>query len=340
MTPIRTSRGVRAVAGGGLVALAVLLAAGCGGSSSSPSSSGTPSSSTSSSGGALEKTSLTVGALAIADDAPLYLAIKEGYFKQEGLTVTAVPVAQSTEAVPDMLRGTVDIIAGANYVSFFQAESKGVVSFKVLVDATHCLANTFEVMTLPGSGVTGPAQLAGKTVAVNLTNNVQTLTLDTVLKADKVSASSVHYVVVPFPDMLAALKAHRVDAVSVIEPYITAGKDTLGAVPVVSQCSGPTAGFPLSGYFATLAWTQKYPNTAHAFQRAMAKAQALADSDPAAVREILPTYTKITPKAAAALSLNTYPATVTAAQLQPVETLMLSSGMLKSPLQVSSLIMP
>jgi NitT/TauT family transport system substrate-binding protein len=337
MTPNRTTRGVKAVAGGGLVALAALLAAGCGGSSS-PSS--TSSSSTSSSGGALEKTNLTVGALAIADDAPLYLAIKDGYFKQEGLTVTAVPVAQSTEAIPDMLRGTVDVIAGANYVSFFQAESKGLVSFKVLVDATHCLGNTFEVMTLPGSGITGPGQLAGKTVAVNLTNNVQTLTLDTVLKADKINPSSVHYVVVPFPDMLAALKAHRVDAVSVIEPYITAGKDTLGALPVASQCSGPTAGFPLSGYFATLAWTQRYPNTARAFQRAMEKAQALADSDPAAVRDILPTYTKITPKAAAALSLNTYPSTLAVAQLQPVETLMLSAGMLKSPLQVSSLIMP
>jgi NitT/TauT family transport system substrate-binding protein len=335
-TPAPANRRLKAVAGGALAAVTMLLATACGSSASSP---GSPSS-TSSSAGALEKTSLTVGALAIADDAPLYLAIKDGYFKQEGLTVTAVPVAQSTEAIPDMLRGSVDIIAGANYVSFFQAESKGVLRFKVLVDATHCLPDTFEVMTLPGSGITGPAQLAGKTVAVNLTNNVQTLTLDTVLKADRINPATVHYVVVPFPDMLAALKAHRVDAVSVIEPYITAGRQTLGAVPVVSQCNGPTSDFPLSGYFATQAWTQKYPNTARAFQRAMEKAQELADDDPAAVRAILPTYTKITAKAAAALNLNIYPFTLQAVQLQPVETLMLSAGMLKSPLQVSSLIMP
>jgi len=292
-----------------------------------------------SSAGTLEKTSLTVGALAVADDAPLYLAIKEGYFRQEGLTVTAVPVAQSTEAIPDMLRGSVDVVTG-NYVSFFEAEAKGVVSFKVLVDATHCVPNTFGVMTLPSSGIRHPAQLAGKTVAVNLTGNVQTLTLDTVLKADRINPSAVRYVVVPFPDMLAALKAHRVDAVSVIEPYITAGKATLGTVGVVSQCAGPTAGFPLSGYFATTSWTQRYARTARAFQAAMAKAQALADSDPAAVRAILPTYTKITPKAAAVLRLNTYPPALTAAQLQPVADLMFSAGMLKSPLPASSLIMP
>jgi NitT/TauT family transport system substrate-binding protein len=314
-----------------LVSLTVIAACG---------SSGTGSHSGSSSSGGLEKTHLTVGALAVADDAPLYLAIKDGFFKQAGLTVTAVPVAQSTEAIPDMLRGSVDVIAGANYVSFFQAEAKGVVSFKVLADATHCTAGTFEVMALPGSGITTPASLAGKTVATNLTGNVQTLTLGAVLKADGTNPSSVHYVVVPFPDMVAALKAHRVDAISTIEPYITASQQQLGAVPVVSQCTGPAASFPMSGYFSTASWAQQNPNTAKAFIRALDKAQALADSDPSAVRAILPTYTQITSKTADALKLNTYPAALSAAPLQQVSSLMLSGGLLSKPLSVTPLLFP
>src|SRR5205807_9877047 len=64
--------------------------------------------------------SLTVGALPIVDDAPLFLAIKNGYFKQQGLTVTTEIIPQSTLAVPDMLHGTVDIIGTGNYVSFFE----------------------------------------------------------------------------------------------------------------------------------------------------------------------------------------------------------------------------
>lgn len=316
----------------GASALAALAIAGCGGSGSSAGSSG--------SGSGLEKTHLNVGALAVADDAPLYVAIKEGYFKQVGLTVTPVPVAQSTQAIPDMLRGSVDIIAGANYVSFFQAEAKGVVSFKVLADATHCQPSTFNVMTLPGSGIKTAANLAGKTVAVNLTNNVQTLTLDAVLKKDGVNSSSVRYVEVPFPDMVAALKAHRVDAISAIEPYITASSQQLGAVPVVSQCTGPTAGFPLSGYFATASWAQQNPNTAKAFQKALDKAQALADSNPAVVRQILPTYTKVTAATANVLKLNTYPATLSDSAMQQVGSLMLTGGMLSKPLSVSSLVFP
>jgi NitT/TauT family transport system substrate-binding protein len=328
------ARSFKAVAAGALSALAVAAIAGCGSSGGATGSSG------SSGSGGLEKTHLTVGALAVADDAPLYIAIKNGYFKQAGLTVTAVPVAQSTQAIPDMLRGSVDVIAAANYVSFFQAEAKGVLSFKVLADATHCQASTFSVMALPGSGIKGPAGLAGRTVAVNLTSNVQTLTLNAVLKKDGVSPSSVHYVQVPFPDMVAALKAHRVDAISAIEPYITGSEQQDGAVPVLSQCAGPTAGFPLSGYFAMSSWAQQNPHTAKAFAKALDQAQALADSDPSAVRQILPTYTKVTPKAAAALNLNTYPAALSPAAMQQVVTLMQSGGLLSKPLPVSSLIAP
>lgn len=326
------ARRFKALAVTALSVLAASAVAACGSTAHSSGSGG--------GSGGLEKTHLTVGALAVADDAPLYIAIKDGFFKQAGLDVKAVPVAQSTQAIPDMLRGSVDVIAGANYVSFFQAESKGVVKFTVLADGTHCQSGTFQVMALPGSGIKSPADLAGKKVAVNLTSNVQTLTLNTVLKKDGVSPSSVQYVEVPFPDMVAALKAHRVDAISAIEPYITGSEQQDGAKSVVSQCAGPTAGFPLSGYFATSTWAQRYPNTAKAFSKALDKAQALADRQPSAVRAILPTYTKVTPAEAKVLKLNTYPPTVSAAAMNQVASLMLSGGLLSKKLDVSSMMSP
>ena len=73
----------------------------------------------------LETTHVVVGALPVVDTAGLYLALKNGYFKQAGLDVTVNPIQQSTAALPDMLHGTVDIVAGANYVSWFQAQAKG-----------------------------------------------------------------------------------------------------------------------------------------------------------------------------------------------------------------------
>jgi NitT/TauT family transport system substrate-binding protein len=308
--------------------LTALLLAACGGGSTAASGSGS----------GPEKTHLTVGVLPIIDDAPLFLAIKRGYFKQQGLTVTPQIITQSTLALPDMLHGTVDIIGGGNYVSYFEGQAQGTFSIRVLTAATACQPSSFAVLALPGSGITGPAGLAGKTIAVNLTNNIQTLMTGAILKADGVSPASVKYVAIPFPDMATALKAHRVDAISVVEPFLTGATRSLGAKVVMSECAGPTANFPLSGYFATTAWTKQYPKTARAFQRAMAKAQALAASDPAAVKQILPSYTKITAQAAQAISLNSFPTTTDAAQLQRVADLMLSGGLLKSRLAVQPLI--
>jgi NitT/TauT family transport system substrate-binding protein len=264
------------------IGLTVLsAAAACGGCA-------TPATGGSSSGG-LEKTHLIVGALPVVDDAPLFLAIKNSYFKQQGLTVTPKIIPQSTLAIPDMLHGTVDIVGTGNYVSFFEGQAQGTFSIKVLTAGAACKQNSFSILAMPSSGIKSPAGLAGKTIAVNLTNNIQTLMTSAALKADGVNPASVSYVVVPFPNMAAALKAGRVDAISAVEPFLTGAEQSIGAVPVMSECSGSLVHFPLSGYFATAAWAAKYPHTAHAFQTAMAKAQAFAEANPAAVQQILPT---------------------------------------------------
>lgn len=286
----------------------------------------------------LEKTHLTVAALPIVDDAPLFLAIKKGYFKQEGLTVTPKVITQSTLALPDLLHGSVDIVGGGNYVSYMEGQASGTFSLKILVAGTECKPASFGVLALPSSGITSPAKLAGKTIAVNLTNNIQTLTADAALKADGVNPASVKYVVVPFPDMAAALKAGRVSAISVVEPFLSGAEQALGAKLVLSQCSGSLASFPLSGYFATESWTQRFPHTAAAFQRAMEKAQAYAEANPDAVRQVLPTYTKVTAAAAQHLVLNSFPATMSATELQRVADLMHTGGVLQSPFNVQPML--
>jgi NitT/TauT family transport system substrate-binding protein len=268
----------------------------------------------------------------------VYLANKLGYFKQEGLTVTIAPVTQSPQAIPDMLHGTVAIISGANYVSFFEAQAKGTVSFKVLAEGVECNADTFGVAVLPSSGITKPADLAGKTIAVNVLSNIQTLTLNAVLKADGVNPASVHYVVVPFPNMIAALKTGQVSAISAVQPFLTGAEATDGATQVVSSCDGPVAHMPMSGYFATQAWAQQNPNTARAFQTALLKAQAYANANPAAVKAILPSYIKITPQAASKVTLGTYPSTLDPAELQQVLTLMKSGGLPTTGLTASALL--
>jgi NitT/TauT family transport system substrate-binding protein len=288
----------------------------------------------------LEKTSIVVGSLPVVDTAGLWLAQQNGYFKQAGLNVKITPVAQSTQAIPDMKNGSIDIVAGANYVSFFQAAEVQHLPLKLLVDGEACNNDTFEVLALPSSGITTPAGLAHKTIAVNVKNNIQTMLTNTALETAGVNPSSVKYVKVAFPQMGKELAAGKVDAISVVEPFITENELIDGAQPVMSTCTGPTSGFPISGYFALASFAQKYPNTARAFQAAMERGQALADSNRADVEEILPTYIKgLTANQAAVVNLGQYPTSLDKTHLQRVADAMANAG-LSPAFKVSSLVFP
>lgn len=303
-----------------LTAAAALAVAACGSSApaASPGTSKGP-----------ELTHLTVGTLAITDAAPLFIAVEKGYFKRQGLTVTTKIVAQSTAALPDLIAGRIDVIGSGNYVSFLQAEAKGAARIRILAAASQCVGNTQNVLAMPSSKITSPADLAGKTIAVNLPGNIQTLTINAVLRARGINPAGVTYVEIPFPAMISALTAGRVDAISEVEPFITSAEQA-GARSVLAQCQGSTANIPLSGYYATQAWVQKYPRTALAFQRAIEQAQATADADPALVRQVIPTYTTITSATAARISLPYYPPALNAAQLNRVVSLMRSAGQVSS----------
>jgi NitT/TauT family transport system substrate-binding protein len=313
-------------------ALAVLTVA-CG---SSGSSSSGGSASAQATGSSTATTNIVVGSLPIIDTAGLQVALKEGFFKQAGLNVTVESVTQSTAAIPDLLHGSIDVIGGGNYVSFFEAQANGTFPVEILAPADDCTADTYGVVAMPSSGITKPADLAGKTIAVNLTQNIQTLTTSAVLAADGVSASSLHYVQIPFPDMGAALQANRVDAISAVEPFLSAALAAGGKL-VTSTCTGPMANFPLSGYVTTRSWVQQHASAARAFQQALEKGNAYADAHPSVVRALLPTYTGITAKAAAGMPLTSYPDTLTMAPMQRIATLMHAGG-LATPSDVASLL--
>jgi NitT/TauT family transport system substrate-binding protein len=284
----------------------------------------------------LEKSNLTVAGLAVVDDAALYIAKDKGLFKKEGLNVTIKTLTQSTQAIPSMLRGDVDISAGGNYVSFFQAKLANTIDLRILAEGYLCDKDVIPVLTTE-SNIKKPADLKGKKVAVNLTNSVLGMSANAVLKSDNVDPSSVHYVQVPFPDMVPALQKGQVDAAVMVEPFATAASKQLGAHKVLDACSGPTDKEPLSGYMATNQFVEKNPKTVAAFQRAIKAAQGMA-ADRKVVEDALPTYTKIDKKTASVITIGNYPTSMKAERLQRVADLMKSAGILKSPLDVNKLI--
>ena len=304
---------------------AVLLIGACGG----PSGSGGK--------GNLEKTDLTVGVVPTTAAAGIYLAEQRGLFAAEGLHVKIVPIQSSATAINEQVGGSLDASFG-NWVSYISAQARGLTTFHVLSDAYTAGPHELELLTLPRSGVTRPADLRGKQIAVNILNNVAGLLVDSVLASNGIKPSQVHYVAVSYPEMTAALAAHRVSAALFTEPYLTDAVKRTGAQTVSDTDQGATTDFPIAGYVATTAWVRKYPKTAAAFARALEKGQAVAASSRSAVENVLPRYTHIDAKTASVISIGTYPASASATRLQRVADAMTTYGLLTKHFNVTSMV--
>jgi NitT/TauT family transport system substrate-binding protein len=310
--------------------LAITAAAGCDGGSS-----GTIN--TTAAIGGLEKTHLKIAYLPITQSVPLFIAIKDGFFKHQGLTVTPVLAQSSKIALAGLEKGSIDIIEGANYESFFALQAAGRVNIRIIVDASECDPNALAVLVMPGSGITRPSDLAGKTIAVNINPNIQTLTINAQLQADHVNVGTVHYNdSFPFPVAMKELAARKIPAISEVEPFITEAELLYGAVPVLSECTGPTAGVALAGDISTANWARTYPNTARAFQRAMEQAQAVSDTNRGEAEQALSIFLKgAPPEMRALVDIGVFPSSIDSARLQSLIDLMVNGGLLK-PGQISA----
>jgi NitT/TauT family transport system substrate-binding protein len=284
-----------------------------------------------------ETTHVRVAALSTADDVPLYIAQQRGLFAQQGLQVTIDTVAQSNLAIPELDEHKVDIQAGGNYGTYFQAADAHAVDLRIVAEGGLSAPGQTAVVVPPDSPIDTPAKLANATIAINNpAPNIQSVTLDSVLRSLNVDPGGVHYVGMPFPDAISALQEHKIDAAWFPEPFVTQAEQQ-GAKPILSPCSGPTADFPLDGYYSTADFAQRNPHTVAAFRRAIQQASGLA-TDHQLVVDTLARYVNIAPSIASLITLPNYPTTLQPQRLQRLLDLMYDSGAIHTQLQATSLI--
>lgn len=172
--------------------LAAALAAGCGTDSSAVPAAHA------------ELTSLFVAAVPGEGSAGLYIAQDQGLFTRAGLRVAIEPVTSAATAIPAMLRGQVQVVAG-QYTTYVAAQAAGVARMRLLAAGYSLGPRVQQVMVGAHSPVGSPAQLRGATVAVNAVNSETTDLLYTALAPYGVTPALVHVVAIPFPAMPAAL---------------------------------------------------------------------------------------------------------------------------------------
>jgi NitT/TauT family transport system substrate-binding protein len=271
-----------------------------------------------------EKRDLAVAVVPAADSAGFFVALQEGLFARRGLAVHFIPAVSSETVLHAQAAGRIDISCG-NYVSYIQAQQAGQAGQDIFAEGSVMEPGAQGLYVLPRSGLTlaGPE---GQTIGVNAPRNILYLLAASVLAEHGLRVSGVRFAYIPLPRMAAALKAGKVAAAVLPEPFASQAELQLGVVPLADLDQGATEGFPVQGCAVTRQWAARYPGTLAAFRAAFEAGQAIDDTSRTAVEqamEALPAPLALTPVRAAVMALDAYPVGLDdAVRLRPVADVM------------------
>ncbi|SDH86070.1 ABC transporter substrate-binding protein [Nonomuraea jiangxiensis] len=308
-----------------LILLGALLVTACGGGTQSPAP-----------GQAQGRTKVNAGVIAIVDTAPIHLGKAKGFFGEQNIDLTITPVQGGAASISGAVSGQFQF-AFANTTSLLTARQQGL-DVKVVangVSSTGEQGKDFSaVLVKPDSPIRTAKDLAGKKISVNQLKNIGDTTVRASVRNAGGDPSGIEFVELAFPDAPAALQTDRVDAIWVVEPFVSQAISQ-GARPVAWNYADAAPGLTVAMYFTT---GRTDADLTKRFAAAMNKSLEYADTHPDEVREVLKTYTKIAPEVIAKIHLPKWPVQVNRASVQTVADLALADGILTQKADVAALV--
>jgi NitT/TauT family transport system substrate-binding protein len=314
-----------------LTSTALLAGAGCGSASSN-----TPAD-RASSGSPPDK--VNVGVIAIVDVAPIYLGKQQGFFTKHNIDLTLTTAQGGAAIVPAVVSGQYQF-GFSNVVSLLLANANGLPLKMVCngVASTGVVGNDYGALVVKqDSPIKTAADLVGRKVAVNTLKNIGDTTTRAAVRKAGGDPTKVNIVEMPFGNMGAALQSGQVDAIFVVEPFVTAATDAGGRV-LSSVYAEAAPNLTVATYFASKQLISSNPGLVKRFVDAMKESLAFADAHGDQVRTVLSTYTQINAGQAAKLILPKWPAEVNKDSVKTLADMAKSDGLLTKSVDLTGLL--
>jgi NitT/TauT family transport system substrate-binding protein len=277
------------------------------------------------------------GVIAILDVAPIYLGKEKGFFSKRNIELTLETAQGGSAIAPSVLSGQYQF-GFSNVVSLLLAKSQNAPLKAVAngVNSTGDPKADFGGIVVKDPAITSPKQLEGKKVATNALKNIVDTSVKDIVKKDGGDPNKVNFVELAFPDMAAQLDAGNVQAIFVVEPFLSAAKAkgwrTIGSYADVDP------NLCVALYFTSQQQIQSNPDLVKRFTEAMNESLTYANSHPDEVRAALGTYTQITEQVRKSLTLPKWPAEIDEDAVNKLADLSVTYGLLKTKPDVGSLL--
>lgn len=295
-------------------------------------------------GGALPRraladtTLLHVGIVPIFEVAPFYAANQLGMMAKEGLATTTEATMTGAVGIPALIGGSYDIVY-SNSISVLTAISKGL-DLRIILETTRIQSkppDSGAIVTLKGANLKTGKDFERKTLACNGLSNLQWAVEVEWIRATGGDPAKVTIVELPLASMAEAVKSGRVDGAFMLEPFLTIAQ---------GDPTFETAAFPFSKVFATGApalWVAtgataaQRPEILRAFVRAYRAGanwvNANSGKDP--YLQLVANYTKVERRVIEKMPIFPAEYTFYPRSLAMVNTLMVNTGLLQKPVDLT-----
>lgn len=286
---------------------------------------------------AMAQTALKIGGFRTITMLPIEHGVRQGYFQREGLDVEVVTVNAGPAVISAVASGAVQIgYSAAVPVLFARAQNQPVAIFSALTQEGGGPDNQWTwLIASEKSGVQSVHGLAGKTVALNAMGGACELQLRDHLAKAGIAFDSVKKIVVPFPQMQAALQLGNADAACLVEPFRT-NVSVLPSIKGLTIASGILADlarpYALDVLFVREDWARSHAETVQRFNKGLARALDDYRRDPALLRQQMATDFKLGSATVSLMQSNLRfgDTAATATQIQPLLDGLVRHGMLKN----------
>lgn len=285
--------------------------------------------------------SIKVGDVEGAPASFLNFGVQKGFFAEHGLTLTVVQQQGGAAIIPGLVSGDLQF-GGSNVVSMLLARDRGL-KVQIVAPGTSVGADPgkdFSAVVVAGdSRIAAAKDLRGKTVAVNTFKNVNEIVLKSYLESHGVEPAALKYVELGFPDMLAAVTRHRVDAALVIEPFVTVAQSQ-GARVLFHPYVEAKPNLSIGTYSATEKYVHGNPAVVTAFRQATAQTAAHITAHPDEYRAALPKLAKVQADLASRVNIPVWGDRIDTASLEFFADRMVRYGLVKTRPDVAGAVAP
>jgi NitT/TauT family transport system substrate-binding protein len=193
------------------------------------------------------------------------------------------------------------------------------------------------LMVATDSPVQSAAELGDATIAINTLNNISDPVVRESVRKAGGDPSGIEFIGVPFPEMEAALANGDVDAVFVVEPFQTIIRNGEVGRSVASSWVDAAPDLTVATYFTSAELAESDPDLVQRFGEAVAEALAYATANEDEARNIITTYTEMSPELAAEITLPTWPPEINRASSERLAELAQQDGLLSAPPDLDAL---